>query len=167
MSVVLRVALVDIVKRCLGILYPYLTAKGFDLPRTPPMASIRRCANRLRLRYRLSAVVLSASLRLRCSRLLRSTCGPGSPAAATGRDRGSPPRASNLSCAARLRAGLPGTSPHPSQHALNSGSIRCLISRSEAAHNASVSSTDAVRTHDLRISVTHGLRKLHRRQLQG
>jgi hypothetical protein len=80
---------------------------------------------------------------------------------------GSPPRASNLSCAARLRAGLPGTSPHPSQHALNSGSIRCLISRSEAAHNASVSSTDAVRTHDLRISVTHGLRKLHRRQLQG
>ena len=58
----------------------------------------------LGLGYRLSAVVLSTSLRLGSSRLLRSTCSPGSPAAATGRDRGSPPRASNLSCAARFRA---------------------------------------------------------------
>jgi hypothetical protein len=40
-----------------------------------------------------------------------------------------------------------------------------LISRSDAAHNASVSSIDAVRAHGLRIMVAHGFRKLHKRQL--
>jgi hypothetical protein len=38
--------------------------------------------------------------------------------------------------------------------------IRVLISRSDAAHNASVSSIDAVRVHDLRIMVAHGFRSL-------
>jgi hypothetical protein len=40
-----------------------------------------------------------------------------------------------------------------------------LISRSDAAHNASVSSTDAARVHDLRIMVAHGFRNLHKGQL--
>jgi hypothetical protein len=37
-----------------------------------------------------------------------------------------------------------------------------LISRSDAAHNASVSSIDAVRVHDLRIMVAHGFRTLQK-----
>jgi hypothetical protein len=40
-----------------------------------------------------------------------------------------------------------------------------LISRSDAAHNASVSSTDATRAHDIRIMVAHGFRNLRKRQL--
>jgi hypothetical protein len=40
-----------------------------------------------------------------------------------------------------------------------------LISRSDAAHNASVSSIDAARVHDLRIMVAHGFRNLHKWQL--
>jgi hypothetical protein len=39
---------------------------------------------------------------------------------------------------------------------VNNGRIRCMISRSDAAHNASVSSTDATRAHDIRIMVAHG-----------
>jgi hypothetical protein len=39
----------------------------------------------------------------------------------------------------------------------NNGRIRFLTSRSGAAHNASVSSIDAVCVHDLRIMVAHGL----------
>jgi hypothetical protein len=38
-----------------------------------------------------------------------------------------------------------------------------LISRSDAAHNASVSSTDA--THNIRIMVAHGFRHLPTKQL--
>jgi len=45
-------------------------------------------------------------------------CDPGSPAAARGQDRQPPPRASNRFCVAHLRAELPETSPHSSQHAL-------------------------------------------------
>src|SRR5580704_4188145 len=55
-------------------------------------------------------------------------------------------------CAAHLRADLPGTGLHSSQHALacvNNGRIRCLISRSDAVHNASVSSTGATRAHNI------------------
>jgi hypothetical protein len=40
-----------------------------------------------------------------------------------------------------------------------------LISRSDAAHNASVSSIDATRVHDCRIMVAHGFRTLHQTQL--
>jgi hypothetical protein len=40
-----------------------------------------------------------------------------------------------------------------------------LISRSDAAHNASVSSIDAAGVHDLRIMVAHGFRTDHKRQL--
>jgi hypothetical protein len=40
-----------------------------------------------------------------------------------------------------------------------------LISRSDAAHNASVSSIDAVCAHDLRIMVAHGFRKIYKWQL--
>jgi hypothetical protein len=40
-----------------------------------------------------------------------------------------------------------------------------LISRSDAAHNASVSSIDAIRVHDFRIMVAHGFRNLQKRQL--
>jgi hypothetical protein len=40
-----------------------------------------------------------------------------------------------------------------------------LISRSDAAHSASVSSIDAGRVHDLRIMVAHGFRNLQKRQL--
>jgi hypothetical protein len=40
-----------------------------------------------------------------------------------------------------------------------------LISRSDAAHNASVSSIDAARVHDLRIMVAHGFRHFQRKQL--
>jgi len=39
---------------------------------------------------------------------------------------------------------------------VNNGRIRFLISRSDAAHNASVSSIDAARVHDLRIMAAHG-----------
>jgi hypothetical protein len=42
--------------------------------------------------------------------------------------------------------------------------IRYLISRSDAADSASVSSIDAVRVHDLRI-VAHRFRNLHKWQL--
>ena len=45
-------------------------------------------------------------------------CDPGSPVAAMGQDRQLPPRASNRSCVAHLRADLPETSLHSSQHAL-------------------------------------------------
>jgi hypothetical protein len=48
---------------------------------------------------------------------------------------------------------------------LNNGRIRVLISRSDAAHNASVSSIDAACVHDLRIMVAHGFRNLQKRQL--
>src|SRR5665213_957256 len=48
---------------------------------------------------------------------------------------------------------------------LNNGRIRCLISRSDAAHNPSVSSIDAARAHDLRIMVAHRFRNLQKRQL--
>jgi hypothetical protein len=47
----------------------------------------------------------------------------------------------------------------------NNGRIRFLISRSDAAHNASVSSIDAACVHDLRIMVAHGFRNLQKRQL--
>ena len=47
----------------------------------------------------------------------------------------------------------------------NNGRIRFLISRSDAAHNASVSSIDAVCVHDLQIMVAHGFRNLSKRQL--
>jgi hypothetical protein len=40
-----------------------------------------------------------------------------------------------------------------------------LTSRSDAAHNASVSSIDAARVHDLRIMVAHGFRHLPTKQL--
>jgi hypothetical protein len=40
-----------------------------------------------------------------------------------------------------------------------------LISRSDAAHNASVSSIDAARVHDFRIMVAHGFRSPQRKQL--
>jgi hypothetical protein len=40
-----------------------------------------------------------------------------------------------------------------------------LISRSDAAHNASVSSTDATRAHNIRIMVAHGFRHLPTKQL--
>jgi len=40
-----------------------------------------------------------------------------------------------------------------------------LISRSDAAHNASVSSIDAARVHDLRIMVAHGFRTAQKKQL--
>jgi hypothetical protein len=40
-----------------------------------------------------------------------------------------------------------------------------LISRSDAAHNASVSSIDAVCVHDVRIMVAHGFRKSRKRKL--
>jgi hypothetical protein len=40
-----------------------------------------------------------------------------------------------------------------------------LISRSDAAHNPSVSSTDAIRVHDVRIMVAHGFRTQQKRQL--
>jgi len=48
---------------------------------------------------------------------------------------------------------------------VNNGRIRCLISRSDAAHNASVSSTDAARAHDIRIMVAHGFRSPQKKQL--
>ena len=48
---------------------------------------------------------------------------------------------------------------------VNNGRIRCLISRSDAAHNASVSSIDAARAHDLRIMVAHRFSNLQKRQL--
>jgi hypothetical protein len=40
-----------------------------------------------------------------------------------------------------------------------------LISRSDAAHNASVSSIDAARVHDLRIMVAHRFRSPQKTQL--
>jgi hypothetical protein len=40
-----------------------------------------------------------------------------------------------------------------------------LISPSDAAHNASVSSIDAARAHDLRIMVAHRFRDLQKGQL--
>jgi hypothetical protein len=40
-----------------------------------------------------------------------------------------------------------------------------LISRSDAAHNASVASTDAARAHDIRIMVAHGFRSPQQKQL--
>jgi hypothetical protein len=40
-----------------------------------------------------------------------------------------------------------------------------LISRSDAAHNASVSSIDAARVHDIRIMVAHGFRHFPKAQL--
>jgi hypothetical protein len=40
-----------------------------------------------------------------------------------------------------------------------------LISRSDAAHSASVSSIDAACVHDLRIMVTHGFRSRDKKQL--
>jgi hypothetical protein len=40
-----------------------------------------------------------------------------------------------------------------------------LTSRSDAAHNASVSSIDAARVHDVRIMVAHGFRYLRKKQL--
>jgi hypothetical protein len=48
---------------------------------------------------------------------------------------------------------------------LNNGRIRVLISRSDAAHNATVSSIDAACVHDLRIMVAHGFRNLRKRRL--
>jgi hypothetical protein len=49
---------------------------------------------------------------------------------------------------------------------VNNGRIRCLISRSDAAHNASVSSIDAVcAAHDIRIMVAHGFRSPQGKQL--
>src|SRR5665647_2291003 len=45
-------------------------------------------------------------------------CDPGSPVAAKDRDRQPPPRASSRFCVAHLRADLPETSLHSSQHAL-------------------------------------------------
>jgi hypothetical protein len=47
----------------------------------------------------------------------------------------------------------------------NNGRIRFLTSRSDAAHNASVSSIDAARAHDLRIMVAYGFRNLQKGQL--
>jgi len=47
----------------------------------------------------------------------------------------------------------------------NNGRIRFFTSRSDAAHNASVSSIDAARAHDLRIMVAHGFRYLQKGQL--
>jgi hypothetical protein len=40
-----------------------------------------------------------------------------------------------------------------------------LISRSDAAHNASVSSIDAICVHDARIMVAHGFRAAQEKQL--
>jgi hypothetical protein len=40
-----------------------------------------------------------------------------------------------------------------------------LISRSDAAHSASVSSIDAACVHDLRIMVAHGFRDPRKKQL--
>jgi hypothetical protein len=40
-----------------------------------------------------------------------------------------------------------------------------LISRSDAAHNASVSSIDATCVHDIRIMVAHGFRPIPTKQL--
>jgi hypothetical protein len=40
-----------------------------------------------------------------------------------------------------------------------------LISRSDVAQNASVSSIDATRVHDVRIMVAHGFRTLQKTQL--
>jgi hypothetical protein len=40
-----------------------------------------------------------------------------------------------------------------------------LISRSDAAHNASVSSIDATRVHDIRIMAAHGFRHFPTTQL--
>jgi Asp-tRNA(Asn)/Glu-tRNA(Gln) amidotransferase A subunit family amidase len=48
---------------------------------------------------------------------------------------------------------------------VNNGRIRFSISRSDAAHNASVSSIDAARVHDLRIMVANGFRYLPKKQL--
>jgi hypothetical protein len=47
----------------------------------------------------------------------------------------------------------------------NNGRIRFFTSQSDAAHNASVSSIDAVCVHDLRIMVAHGFRNLRKGQL--
>jgi hypothetical protein len=47
----------------------------------------------------------------------------------------------------------------------NNGRIRFFTSRSDAAHNASVSSIDAACAHDLRIMVAHGFRYLQKGQL--
>jgi hypothetical protein len=47
----------------------------------------------------------------------------------------------------------------------NNGRIRFFTSRSDAAHNASVSSIDAVCAHDLRIMVADGFMNLQKVQL--
>src|SRR5450759_3901581 len=84
--------------------------------------------------------------------------GPGSPAASA---RIQPVlRCSSPSRPSRNRPAFVAT-----RSCLNNGRIRLLISRSDAAHNASVSSIDAARVHDLRIMVAHRFRNLQKRQL--
>src|SRR5260370_90800 len=47
----------------------------------------------------------------------------------------------------------------------NNGRIRLLISRGDAAHNASAFAVDAIRALEVRIMVAHGFRNLQKRQL--
>src|SRR5882762_8493128 len=84
--------------------------------------------------------------------------GPGSPAASA---RIQPVlRCSSPSRPSRNRPAFLATRSCP-----NNGRIRFFTSRSDAAHNASVSSIDAARAHDLRIMVAHGFRYLQKGQL--
>ena len=77
--------------------------------------------------------------------------GPGSPAASA---RIQPVlRRSSPSRPSRNRPAFVAT-----RSCVNNGRIRFLISRSDDAHNSSVSSIDAARVHDLRIMVAHGFR---------
>ena len=83
--------------------------------------------------------------------------GPGSPAASA---RIQPV----LRCSSPSRPSKNKPAFVATRSCLNNGRIRVLISRSDAAHNASVSSIDAARVHDLRIMVAHGFRNLQKKQ---
>jgi len=78
-----------------------------------------------------------------------------------------PRRASNRFCVAHRRADLPETGLRSSQRVLARTTDVSASSLPEAtpAHNASVSSIDAARAHDLRIMVAHGFRYLQKGQL--
>jgi hypothetical protein len=84
--------------------------------------------------------------------------GPGSPAASA---RIQPV----LRCSSPSRPSKNKPAFAATRSCLNNGRIRVLISRSDAAHNASVSSIDAACVHDLRIMVAHGFRNLQKAQL--
>ena len=136
---------------------PLLDREGFDLPRAPPWHQ----SDVAPIAYGFAIVFMRSFClhRYVCEAL---TCYV--PRAA--QDRLLPPRAgiagrlrahpTCLACSSASRPSRNKSASVVTRSCLNSGSIRCLISRSEAAHSASVSSTDAVRTHDLQISVAHG-----------